>query len=426
MAFIAFMFAFSNHMLNGIYGPYGWLFMLMFSSASPLASLFFITLPPLVMLELMIVFVSVFLVIVPLCNPAGNLWNLMTEAVTSGLAENHSRDDISAHPELFPTHDEDVVSRYEYAFIMPIILLCVLVVCLVVVSVIVDISNRQSFINKKIIEALTKQREGTLLQQKEDHENLIHSIFPPAVAKDLIRRQSSKSLSKVNSEMGCKSFGHKNLGHMSLGRSVAQMHHEVTILFTDIVGFTSMSQTVAPQQVMEFLHELFVQFDELVDRDSLLWKVETIGDAFMVASGLEGVRTQSRALAISDPSSIGSSACLCPATAAVLFGKSALAEARTLTMPNSMQCQIRAGVHTGDVCSGVVGTRMPRYCLFGDMVNTASRMESSGVPGRMQISEATHALICGDDDFCWDERGYVEVKGKGKLKTYLLRDGYGV
>ena len=284
---------------------------------------------------------------------------------------------------------------------------------------IVDITNRQSFISKKIIDALTKQREKTLLQQKKEHENLIHSIFPPAVGRDLIRRQTHE-LSKVNSETGC-SFDHKNLGHMSLGRLAAQMHHEVTILFTDIVGFTAMSQTVASQQVMEFLHELFVRFDDLVGRDSLLWKVETIGDAFMVASGLEGVRTRSRQTANSDPSSTGS--CLCPATAAVLFGKSALAEARTLTMPNSMQCQIRAGVHTGDVCSGVVGTRMPRYCLFGDTVNTASRMESTSVPGRMQISEATYALVCGDDDFCWDERGYVEVKGKGKLKTYLLRDG---
>ena len=273
---------------------------------------------------------------------------------------------------------------------------------------IVDISNRQSFINKKIIEALTKQREKTLLQQKEDHENLIHSIFPPAVAKDLIRKQSGQDLTVSKSR---RDFG---LSHMNLGSLVAQMHHEVTILFTDIVGFTSMSQTVAPQQVMEFLHDLFVRFDDLVDMDPSLWKVETIGDAFMIASGLKHTKGELEGGLQNGKST---------ARAAVLFGKSALAAARTLTMPNSMQCQIRAGVHTGDVCSGVVGTRMPRYCLFGDTVNTASRMESSGVPGRMQISEATHALVCGDDsDFCWDERGYVEVKGKGKLKTYLLRE----
>jgi len=390
IAYNGFVFAFDSQGLNSLYGPTSWILSLILEYASPLASLFFISLPALVMLELMIVFVLVFLVIVPLCNPVGNLWNLIGETSTEKGAS---------------------FGRINYLapLIQPALLLCVLVVCVVVVSVIVDITNRQGFINKKIIEALTRQREKTLLQQKEEHENLIHSIFPPMVAKDLIRKQSGQDLTV--SQLG-RDFG---LGHKSLGTLVAQMHHEVTILFTDIVGFTSMSQTVAPQQVMEFLHELFVRFDELVDRDSLLWKVETIGDAFMVASGLDGVRTKSR------KSRTGFS--LCPATAAVLFGKSALAEARTLTMPNSMQCQIRAGVHTGDVCSGVVGTRMPRYCLFGDTVNTASRMESSGVPGRMQISEATHALVCGDDsDFCWDERGYVEVKGKGKLKTYLLRE----
>ena len=277
---------------------------------------------------------------------------------------------------------------------------------------IVDISNRQSFINKKIIEALTKQREETLLQQKEDHENLIHSIFPPVVAKDLIRKQSGQDLTISKS---ARDFG---LGHTNLGSLVAQMHHEVTILFTDIVGFTSMSQTVAPQQVMEFLHDLFVRFDDLVDMDPSLWKVETIGDAFMIASGLEGVRTKSLQSAISDPSRIGSS--LSSAGSAILFGKSALAAARTLTMPNSMQCQIRAGVHTGDVCSGVVGTRMPRYCLFGDTVNTASRMESTGVPGRIQVSEATYEVIRDDSSFVWEERGCVEIKGKGKMKTYLL------
>ncbi|WZN61978.1 guanylate cyclase [Chloropicon roscoffensis] len=422
MVYAGFRFAYDNRGYNIFFGPAGWVIMLIFQYASPLASLFFISLPPLVMFELMIVFALVFLVIVPLCNPAGNLWNLIGEASNPGFSQDNSMTvpaSISAAIETGllspPPDDEGYRKIFTCLVSSPITLLCVLVVCVVVVSVIVDISNRQNFINKKIIEALTKQREKTLVMQKEEHENLIHSIFPPAVAKGLIQKQSGQNLTVSPSR---RDFG---LGHMNLGSLVAQMHHEVTILFTDIVGFTSMSQTVAPQQVMEFLHDLFVRFDDLVGRDPSLWKVETIGDAFMIASGLDGVRTKSLQSAISDPSRIGSS--LSSAGSAILFGKSALAEARTLTMPNSMQCQIRAGVHTGDVCSGVVGTRMPRYCLFGDTVNTASRMESSGVPGRMQISEATHALVCGDDsDFCWDERGYVEVKGKGKMKTYLLRE----
>merc|ERR1719510_669016 len=142
----------------------------------------------------------------------------------------------------------------------------------------------------------------------------------------------------------------------SFNSVVARMHPQVTIFFSDIVGFTAMSQACQPFQVMSFLHKLYVHFDTLVDRDSQLWKVETIGDAFMMAAGLnEGLNeseddaetidtylsSSGRLMSILSfkPTDVRSSA-----IAAVRFGEGALREAQLLTMPNGERCQIRAGL----------------------------------------------------------------------------------
>ncbi|GIL60730.1 hypothetical protein Vafri_15251 [Volvox africanus] len=195
--------------------------------------------------------------------------------------------------------------------------------------------------------------------------------------------------------------------------ALATWHPEVTLLFADIKGFTPMCKEVEPRQVMSLLNSLYSRYDAMLDKYGV-YKVETIGDCYFVAGGLihedeDGMAAVRQGDSTEDP---------LHAEKIFMFAKAMLSAAREVVMPTTGQpVQIRIGLHTGPVVSGVVGTRMPRFCLFGDTVNTASRMESTGVPGAIHASEATYNRLSKSDQ--WETTGGIEVKGKGLMQTYI-------
>ncbi|XP_077985261.1 guanylate cyclase soluble subunit beta-2-like [Glandiceps talaboti] len=185
------------------------------------------------------------------------------------------------------------------------------------------------------------------------------------------------------------------------GRSVeAGEYDEASVLFSDIVKFTDMCSECKPMQIVHLLNQMYLRFDRLTTVHDV-YKVETIGDAYMVVGGLP---TPSKA----------------HAEKVANFGLGILKAAQEVTSPSTGEpIQIRVGIHSGAVVAGVVGKKMPRYCLFGDTVNTASRIESNGVPGKVHISLYTHMVLHNTNSYKFETRGEINIKGKGKMFTYF-------
>jgi class 3 adenylate cyclase len=173
---------------------------------------------------------------------------------------------------------------------------------------------------------------------------------------------------------------------------------EVTVIFADLVGFSTMSMKIAPTKLVRFLDRIFSAFDELADRHGIE-KIKTIGDAYMAVAGLP-LPHHDHALAAAHMA----------------------LEMHEIIEKFSRQSQsilkVRIGISTGPVIAGIIGQNKFIYDLWGDTVNTASRMESHGVPGKTQVSGTTYELL--RDRFQFEERGTIEVKGKGSMKTYFL------
>lgn len=211
-------------------------------------------------------------------------------------------------------------------------------------------------------------------QEKERSENLLLNILPDETAKEL----------KENGSVEAKRFDN------------------VSVLFTDFKGFTKFSEKLSPEELVKTIDYYFSKFDEIMEKYGIE-KIKTVGDAYMCASGLPF------------PAKNHAYKLVKAAFDIIDFVNEAMSENAEASF------DIRVGINSGSVVAGVVGTKKFAYDIWGDTVNTASRMESSGEVGRVNISESTYNLLKNNRAFEFVERGSIEAKGKGKIKMYFVR-----
>lgn len=182
------------------------------------------------------------------------------------------------------------------------------------------------------------------------------------------------------------------------GGTIADHYEQVSVLFADLVNFTPLSAEVSPNEMVGLLNEIFSHFDSLVDIYGVE-KIETVGDEYMAACGVPRVNPKhARAIA-----RLALEMCAYMETFPPHFGR---------------RLELRIGIHSGPIVAGVIGRKKFAFELFGDTVNTANRMQSHGVPGKIQITDTTYRLL--QDEFVCEPRGQVTVKGKGEMETWFL------
>lgn len=208
-----------------------------------------------------------------------------------------------------------------------------------------------------------------LKDEKQKSDNLLLNILPEEVAVELKEK----------------------------GTADAKLFNDVTVLFTDFKGFTTISEQLSPQQLVDELHACFSAFDEICGRYHIE-KIKTVGDAYLAVAGLP-----------------------MPDSSHAQNVVKAAIEIRNYMLARKTHTQtfdVRIGIHSGSVVAGIVGVKKFAYDIWGDTVNTAARMEQNGEPGKVNISEATYELV--KDKFSTEYRGEIEAKNKGKLKMYFV------
>lgn len=182
-------------------------------------------------------------------------------------------------------------------------------------------------------------------------------------------------------------------------KMIADRYEMVSVIFADIVGFTPLAESMNPEELVDLLNQIFSAFDDLCEKHGLE-KIKTVGDTYMAVAGAP-IPAQQHAHSAAE---------------LALGMRKALINFNEDT---GHQLKLRIGVHSGPAVAGIIGKQKFSYDLWGDVVNIASRMESHGVPGEIQITESTAQLIT--NSFSIEERGFMDIKGKGQMKTFWLR-----
>jgi class 3 adenylate cyclase len=246
-------------------------------------------------------------------------------------------------------------------------LLLISVLSGLLLSAVLDRVSRNAFRQERLI--ATQRR--AIEEERARSERLLLNILPAPIADELKTRPGT----------------------------IAETHDAVTVLFADLVGFTALASEMSARSIVERLNEVFTRFDELAGEHGIE-KIKTIGDAYMAVAGLPSPR----------PDHTEAAADLALAIRDELHIRAAAGEA---------PFDYRIGIHTGPVVAGVIGHTKFAYDLWGDTVNVAARMESHGVTGQIQVTDATAESLL-ERGYALRERGLVEVKGKGPLRTWFL------
>ncbi|CAC5382252.1 Guanylate cyclase 32E,Guanylate cyclase soluble subunit beta-2,Head-specific guanylate cyclase,Retinal guanylyl cyclase 2,Heat-stable enterotoxin receptor,Olfactory guanylyl cyclase GC-D,Atrial natriuretic peptide receptor 2,Receptor-type guanylate cyclase gcy-9,Receptor-type guanylate cyclase Gyc76C,Receptor-type guanylate cyclase gcy-27,Receptor-type guanylate cyclase gcy-18,Receptor-type guanylate cyclase gcy-28,Speract receptor,Receptor-type guanylate cyclase gcy-29,Receptor-type guanylate cyclase gcy- len=258
---------------------------------------------------------------------------------------------------------EDYVTSLKKNLIINVLkMVFVILLFPIIVFLVYTLTNKlQQFANS------LKNKTYDLEEERRRSEQLLYQLLPISIARRMMKKK----------------------------QIIPRHYDSVSIYFSDIAGFTDICSKSTPMQVIYMLNLLYIMMDDKLEAFDV-YKVETIGDAYMVASGLP-VATKNRTRHAKEVASMS------------LEIMSTVSEATVPHIPQE-RWKVRIGINTGPVVAGVVGTKMPRYCLFGDTVNVASRMESSGKPGMIQISSATKEALEEYPEFLIRERGDMTIK----------------